>query len=306
MSKKIIGVDLRCLPADGSDGAGVAHAARALCEHLSKFDVRSSMFDLRFYVTEGASWEIGDVVKLKDATGRSLRNAMMDKSCDLLFVPGGSIAPALNVPTIPWVHDLIIFEHPEFFDQSWSQRHITTYLFKKGLKRASAILAVSEYTKSQIVKLLKIDSRKIVVTHEGGDSVLGEIPITKYQIRRAEAKQFCENELGLTRDFVLCLGTMEPRKNVAMLMRAWKEAKRKSANAPDLVVAGANGWKFEDVEEGIKNLTAIESQFFYRYKSLTEDQKRTLLFAATMVMVPSLDEGLGLLHLRQCRLVRRL
>jgi len=307
MSKKIVGVDLRCLPADGSDGAGVAHAARALCERLaSNVKCQTSNVGLRFYVPKGASWDLGEIVSLPDATGGSLRKALRDKSCDLLFVPGGSIAPALNVPTIPWVHDLIIFEHPEFFDQSWLQRRITTYLFKKGLKRAPAILAVSEYTKSQIVKLLKIDSRKIIVTYEGGDTSITnhqpttqklrglKLPITNY---KKEAKQFCERELGLTRDFVLCLGTVEPRKNVAMLMRAWKTAKRKSANAPDLVVAGANGWKFEDVEEEIKNLTAIESQFFHRYKSLTEDQKRTLLLAATMVMVPSLDEGFGLVAL---------
>jgi alpha-1,3-rhamnosyl/mannosyltransferase len=221
---------------------------------------------------------------------------MMDKSCDLLFVPGGSIAPALNVPAVPWVHDLIIFEHPEWFNQSWLQRKITTHLFAKGLKRAPEILAVSEYTKSQIAKLLNIDLGKIVVTNEGGDSTITnyELPITNY---KKEAKEFCENELGLTRDFVLCLGTVEPRKNIAMLIRAWKRARQRNPSASDLVVAGANGWKFADVEEEIKNLTATENQFFHRYKSVTEDQKRTLILGASMVVVPSLDEGFGLVAL---------
>ncbi len=309
MKNKVIGVDLRCLPRDGSAGAGVAHASRALCEALtSNVERRTSNVDMRFYVPEGADWQVGDVVKLKDATGGSLRKAFKDKPCDLLFVPGGSIAPAVNMPTIPWVHDLIIFEHPEWFNQPWWQRRMTTYLFSKGLRRAPAILAVSEYTKSQIVKLLKIDPEKIVVTYEGGDSTLRvnnkEQTTTLYELRgsrlinnKVGAKEFCERELGLGRGFVLCLGTVEPRKNVGMLIRAWKKARQKSAQAPDLVVAGTNGWKFEDVEAQIKSLNATEDQFFHRYRSVTEEQKRILLLAADLVVVPSLDEGFGLVAL---------
>jgi glycosyltransferase involved in cell wall biosynthesis len=294
--KKIIGVDLRCLPANGTDGAGVAHAARALCKQFLNYENRTNNIDFRFYVPEGARWEVGDVVRLVDTTGKSLRKVMQYKPCDLLFVPGGSIAPAIKVPAIPWVHDLIIFEYPEWFDQSWLQRKITTYLFAKGLRNAPIIFAVSQYTKIQMIKLLGIDESKIIVTGEGGDAT-----IKNYELRiknaKQEAKEFCTKELGLERQFVLCLGTVEPRKNVAMLIRAWKKAKQKSASAPDLVVAGANGWKYEDVEAEIKNLSASEDQFFYRYKSVTDDQKRTLILAADMVCAPSLDEGFGLVAL---------
>lgn len=294
MKNKVIGVDLRCLPRDGSAGAGVAHAARSLCEQLAKYEIRNSQFVFRFYVPEGVDWLVGDTVKLKDVTGGSLRKALKDKPCDLLFVPGGSIAPALKVPAIPWVHDLIIFEHQEWFNQPWWQRRMTTYLFSKGLRRAPAILAVSEYTKSKIVKLLKIDPEKIVVTYEGGDSTLRVNNKEQLINNKARARDFCERELGLGRGFVLCLGTVEPRKNVGMLIRAWKKARQKSAQAPDLVVAGANGWKYEDVEMQIKSLNATEDQFFHRYRSVTEEQKRILLLAANLVAAPSLDEGYGL------------
>ena len=125
---KIIGVDLRCLPQNGLAGAGVAHASRALCEELAL------KVKLRFYIPKEVDWQVGDIVRLKDATGGSLRRTLKENPCDLLFVPGGSIAPALNIPAVPWVHDLIIFEHPEWFNQPWWQRLITTYLFKKGLK----------------------------------------------------------------------------------------------------------------------------------------------------------------------------
>ncbi len=294
MTKKVIGVDLRCLPRDGSAGAGVAHAARALVGAIaSNVERKTSNVCFRYYVPEGSEWGSGDVQRLEDATGRSLRGALGEKPCDLLFVPGGSVAPAIKVPAIPWVHDLIIFEHPEWFNQTWMQRKITTHLFTKGLKRAPVILAVSEYTKSKIVQLLGIEGDKIVVTREGGDDLITDYRLPITDLRR-EASEFCERELGLSREFVLCLGTVEPRKNVAMLIRAWKLAKQKNAQAPDLVVAGANGWKYEDVEAEIKLLSATEEQFFYRYRAVTDEQKRTLLLGASMVAVPSLDEGFGL------------
>ena len=297
MSRKIIGVDLRCLPQDGSVGAGVAHAARAICDTLlSQLLHSTSHVELKFYVPEGADWKTGDIVRLEDTTGRSLRSALKEKPCDLLFVPGGSVAPAIQVPTIPWVHDLIIFEHPEWFNQRLWQRMITTHLFKKGLKRAPIILAVSEYTKSKIVQLLGIDESKIIVSGEGGDNSITDYQLPIIDLKK-EAKSFCEKELKLNRDFVLCLGTVEPRKNVAMLIRAWKKAKQKMVKVPDLVVAGLNGWKFEDVEAEIKLLTACEDQFFHRFRAVTNEQKQTLLLAAGLVAVPSLDEGFGLVAL---------
>lgn len=295
--QKIIGVDLRCLPRDGSAGAGVAHAARALVAAIaSNVERKMSNVCFRYYVPEGADWKLGELVNLSNATGKALRNALKEKPCDLLFVPGGSVAPAIKIPAVPWVHDLIIFEHPEWFNQSWWQRKITTGLFTKGLRKAPVIFAVSEYTKSQIVKLLGISEDKIVVTGEGGDDTIADYRLTITNLRRG-AGEFCEGELGLDREFVLCLGTVEPRKNIAMLIRAWKAAKRKSAQAPDLVVAGANGWKFEDVEAEIKQLTATEDQFFHRFRAVTDEQRRTLLLGASLVAVPSLDEGFGLVAL---------
>ena len=293
---KIIGVDLRCLPQDGSDGAGVAHAARALCEELSLLEtLDSSGLRLRYYVPEGASWDVGDCVTLKDVTGGSLQGAMVEKPCDLLFVPGGSVAPAIKIPVMPWVHDLIIFDHPEWFNQKWLQRKITTYLFTKGLRKAPIIFAVSEYTKKSITRILNIPSEKIIVTGEGGDDSFGKIENLK--IKKEEVKSFCHQELGLARPFVLLLGTVEPRKNIVMFIRAWKRARQESVNVPDLVVAGANGWKFDDVEEEIKKLKGSEEKFFHRFRNVTDEQKRTLLLGADMVAVPSLDEGFGLVAL---------
>ncbi|MBU2566093.1 glycosyltransferase family 4 protein [Patescibacteria group bacterium] len=292
---KIVGVDLRCLPQDGSDGAGVAHAARELCLHMQRI-AHDKVLDveIKFYVPKGGKWSEGKIIWLDDATGKSLRGGLKENPCDILFVPSGSIPPAIKIPVVPWVHDLIIFDHPEWFNQTWLQSKITTHLFAKGLRKAPVIFAVSEYTKKSITRILNIPAEKIIVTGEGGDGLINSQQLTK---NKEIAKDFCEKELELGKKFFLCLGTVEPRKNVVMLIRAWKKAKQEFAQVPDLVIAGANGWKFDNVEEEIKKLKGSEEKFFYRFRSVTDEQKRTLLLGADMVAVPSLDEGFGLVAL---------
>ena len=90
----IVGLDLRCLPSDGSDGAGVAHAARQLCARL----VNSETFHWIVYLPDGARppWtplELSSIEKrehgsvtvefLKDESGKSLRQALLKRPCDL-------------------------------------------------------------------------------------------------------------------------------------------------------------------------------------------------------------------------------
>ena len=143
-----LGLDLRCLPTDGSEGAGVAHAARSLCSRLCE---RKDIEWLAF-VPKGTKWEASKKINLENTDGASLRRALAFSPCDLLFVPSGAIARGLNIPAVPWVHDLIIFEHPEWFPQSWFKRQMTTRLFLRGIKSAPIVFCVSEYTKKAIIK----------------------------------------------------------------------------------------------------------------------------------------------------------
>jgi len=287
---KTIGLDLRCLPIDGSEGSGVAHAVRELCSALTK---REDFFWIA-YVPKGAIWSSGEMIELKDDGGYDLRKALKYKPCDLLFVPHGAVAPFIDIQCVPWVHDLIIFEHPEWFPQSWFKRVLTTRLFLNGIQRAPLVFAVSEYTKTKILKIAKLDNNKIIVTGEGGDSELASLNNEQLTIKKNEAKDFCKTFFGLNGSFVLCLSTVEPRKNIGMLIRAWKKA-RSEHNLPlDLVIAGRDGWNCKDVMKEINNLNPVDSQMFHRLSNVTDFQRRQLLLAAQLVVLPSLDEGFGL------------
>src|SRR5574340_705390 len=97
-----VGLDLRCLPSNGSEGAGVAHAARALCSRL----VKDQSLEWIAYVVNGTDWQDGRRCELPDRSSKSLRRALKDHPCDVLFVPSGAVSLGLGVPAIPWVHDL--------------------------------------------------------------------------------------------------------------------------------------------------------------------------------------------------------
>jgi len=160
----ILGIDLRCLPSDGSEGAGIAHAARAITRAI--LEVAPKDWTINLYLPRGASMNNGTryevrgtqvpsylvprTISLTGSRRSDLIPALHTSPCDLLFVPSGAIPLNLPVPAIPWVHDLDIFDHPEWFPQSWFMRMRTTWMFRRGLQKAPMVFAVSEYTRRQI------------------------------------------------------------------------------------------------------------------------------------------------------------
>lgn len=297
---KTVGIDLRCLPQDGTPGAGVAHAAREISRALVSSPASGVQWVL--YIPRGASWE-GEadssvrVVELASASGSALRAAVRQVPCDTLFVPSGAVAPGLAVPTVPLVHDVAIFGHPEWFNESVLRRTVTTTLFRRGIMRAKRILSVSQHTKDDLVRLFKIDPSIISVTHEGGDTVLATLHGETLHDAKQRAKLRLA-ERGVTQSFILALGTVEPRKNLPVLIEAWKRLASLSDRPVDLVIAGRDGWKLGPIVFAIKNAYASEGgSRIHRVHAISDDDRRELLLAADIVAVPSLHEGFGLVAL---------
>ncbi len=269
----------------------MAHAASALCQML----VRDHSVEWCAYVPSGSKWSACKRIELADASGEALRRRIKQYPCDLLFVPGGSVAPGISTPTVPWIHDLMIFEHPEWFPQGWIKRRMTSSLFLRGIRQASSVLAVSEHTKKMICRYTEIPQAKVTVTGEGGDGWLADRTEEEIRFIRERARMDCRSRWGIARPFILCLGTVEPRKNIAMLIRAWKQGVPKHGSV--LVVAGSDGWKFRDVEEEMERIPIRLRKYYFRIRRLTDPQRLLLLTSATMVTVPSLGEGFGLVAL---------
>lgn len=221
-----------------------------------------------------------NVVELSDVRRGSLVRALKDHPCDVLFVPSGAVPVGLPVPAIPWVHDVDIFSHPEWFPQSFLKRKLTTRMFLRGIRHAPMAFTVSAYTKRELLKLVSYPKEKIIVTGEGGDPALASW-------NRNGARERLLSS-GIKRPFVLMLGTVEPRKNIPFIAEMWPKL---ALDDCDLVIAGKDGWKRGPINEAIKRAGAI------RLRDVDETKKCDLLVSASLVVAPSLSEGFGLVPL---------
>jgi len=214
-----IGVDLRHVPEPGDPGAGVEHASIELTEALEKHASEYGIEIVRLTSPKRA-WAFREAVK----------------NVDVLFVPSGSVPPFMPVPCYPWVHDVAIFEHPEWFEQSLVRRWITTKLFEWGVRHAPHVFAISEDTKKELINATGVQADRITVTYQG--------------IRPISP--------GDKRPYALILGSINPRKHIDFIKDLWLEVQSHVPNA-QLVVAGQPLMQFDDAQrdEFVRHATVL-------------------------------------------------
>lgn len=151
-------------------------------------------------------------------------------------------------------------------------------------RRASMIIAPSEWTKNEIIKYLGIRPEKIRVIYEAAREKMGPLPLSACQ-RVIERHQ-------IRRPYLLYVGTIEPRKNLLTLIRAYDELLKTSSHRPQLVLCGGRGWLEGDV---FKLVEELRLQDQVRFTGYIEDAELPALYSAAEVFIyPSLYEGFGL------------
>jgi len=222
---------------------------------------------------------------------------------DLLHAPANALPLFYHKPAVITVHDLAIYDHPEWFRAqyqgalSFPERVVMPY----SVKKARRIIAVSNQTKKDLVRIFKLKAAKIDVVYEGAESpgAPGSDDRTEQVLAglRVSRRRYC-----------LYLGNIEPRKNVAAAVRGFA---RLVSKAPakyrdlDLIIAGRRGWKyaadFQAIEEGNAVITAaataagLEPREQIRYVGyLAREDKATVIGNAAAFVFPSLYEGFGL------------
>lgn len=179
------------------------------------------------------------------------------------------------------VHDIAHLEHPE-----WFPRHIAMWyrlLVPRLVHRVKCIIAVSEFTKARLVEITGVSAEKVVVIPNGVD--------VRFYPRSAEEVDTVRDALGIpTRNYVLCLGTLEPRKNLYRLLRAWAATCHKLPDDVWLVVTGAKGKTllFRDV-----TLNSLPPRVFPT-GYVPDDYLPALYSGALAFIYVSIYEGFGL------------
>ncbi len=192
------------------------------------------------------------------------------------------LPPLRRARTVFTLHDLIFKFFPEYHLPL--NRAFLGLMLPRFLRRADAIIAVSECTKRDAIRLYHLPPEKITVIYEGVDPALRPVE-DKNLIEQARARYAHDQP------FVLYLGTIEPRKNLIALIDAVR-ALRARGLPHRLLIAGRKGWLYQATFDHVTRTGMSEAVVFLDY---VPDAELPALFAACDAFVfPSLYEGFGL------------
>jgi glycosyltransferase involved in cell wall biosynthesis len=212
----------------------------------------------------------------------SVRAALKKYKIDLYFSPDHLGCLRTKVPTIITIHDLAYRHYPQFVDKlhSWHYARYTP-LFAQKAKR---IIAVSEFTKQDIVRELKIDPAKIDIVYNGAHEEYK--PLTQEECHAVKEKYTGGEE------YFLFTSALHPRKNLINLLKAFVLFKRRQRSRLKLVIVGRMAWKYEEIEK-VKRLMPFKEDVIWT--GYLDVKKLAQITGAAYAMVyPSLFEGFGI------------
>ncbi|MDA1060239.1 MAG: glycosyltransferase family 1 protein [bacterium] len=205
--------------------------------------------------------------------------------------------PHFNVPIFyrrPYtvtIHDLTLSLFPGRKMTKWYHRLAYYLTIKNATKKAKKIIAVSQNTKDDIVKLLKRDPDKIEVIHHG---INPDFTIVK----DAHVLEKTLHKYHIKKEFLLYTGVWRDHKNLPRLIHAFKKLKEKNYNL-QLVITGKADPNYPEVKNTVKKLD-IEGDVIF--PGLVEEKELIHLYNAAHIFVfPSLYEGFGLPPLEAMR-----
>ncbi|WP_172197880.1 glycosyltransferase family 1 protein [Campylobacter sp. RM16188] len=178
------------------------------------------------------------------------------------------------------IHDLAFIKHKEFHPKD--RIEFFDKFFVKNISKADKIITVSNFIKKEIVATLEIDSKDVEVIYNGYDENV-------FYKRDKIAQTSLKDELDLKKEFILFVGSIEPRKNLKTLIKSYNLLDEDLQNKFDLVIVGAKGWENSEIHNLIKQNSNIK---FLGY--IDDESLATLYSAATVFVYPSVYEGFGI------------
>ena len=180
------------------------------------------------------------------------------------------------------IHDLSFLHYPQFLTAE--SRQYYSDQIQAAVKTADHILTISAASKQDIIHMLGVAPEKITVQVLGADDNF--VPQSEENIDRVR------RELELPAEYILFLGTFEPRKNVNGLLEAYRLLVGDLPDAPSLVLAGNRGWLFDDTMRKINSMK-LHNRILFR-EAVPQHMLPALFSGAIVHTMPSFYEGFGL------------
>ncbi len=205
-------------------------------------------------------------------------------SLDLIHSPD-FIPPLHNrIPAVCTVHDLAFLLYPNLVTSDSARYYGQIEL---AIRRANRIIAVSDSTRSDLVKLLGAPESKIDVIYEAAD------PIYRPIDRQSAHQSLTSAGIFVPDRFILFVGTIEPRKNLGTLLRAYARLRASYSVDTPLVLAGSPGWLSQDIGELVAML-GLDDNVIFTGQIPHNEHLCALYNLATMLVHPAYYEGFGL------------
>ncbi|MGD8998489.1 MAG: glycosyltransferase family 1 protein [Anaerolineae bacterium] len=202
---------------------------------------------------------------------------------DALFVPAHVLPSIHPCPSLVTIHDLGYLHFPK--SHPWQQRLYLDLSTRWNAQTATHLLADSQATKVDLVTRYGVAASKITVAYPGVDRSLGPV-------HDDAAIQAAKARYGISGDYFLYMGTLQPRKNLSRLLEAFAEfATRHASPKIQLVLAGKRGWLYTDLFKRVGPRGLEGRVRFPGY--VAEEDKAALLSGALAFLFPSLHEGFG-------------
>lgn len=188
---------------------------------------------------------------------------------------------ALRLVTI---HDLSFLRVPETHTERTVE--VQTRLLNQCVREADALIAVSDHCKRELVELMDVSPDRIHVVRNG-------VHLEEFESHFDEtAHAALKSRIGLTRDYFIQLGTLEPRKNIERLIQAYDRVRDERGRIPQLLLVGKLGWKSDRIVDAIRSSQGDGDIVHAGY--LKREEAVLLLRGARACLYPSLYEGFGL------------
>jgi glycosyltransferase involved in cell wall biosynthesis len=202
---------------------------------------------------------------------------------DIFFSPAHyapRICPTKSVVTI---HDLAYLTHPEEFKKS-DQRQLSAWT-KYSVKQAEKIIAVSQNTQKDLIRFYHLPKEKITVVYNGFDQHRFRPNLAKGSLKKIQKKY------QVNSDYLVYLGTLQPRKNVESLIKALPEIVNQNPEIK-LVIIGKKGWLYSTIFSLVESLKLEKEVIFTDF--VPDDEVPFLIAGAKVFILPSLYEGFGI------------
>jgi len=289
-----IGIDAHAI---GAQQGGNETYIRNLIKSLAEVDGENRYTIYLANARAAALWRDGFANQFKNFTVRLLppptplvrvpvflAYELLRRPVDVLHVQY-TAPPFCRVPVVVTIHDLA-FEHlPETFTRRGSfQLKLTV---RRTAKKAARIATVSEYSRQDLLRTYHLPPEKVAVTYNGIEPHF--TPQPKSPGEAGEIRQ----RFGIARDFLLAVGSLQPRKNLVRLIRAYAKLRNENENfTRQLVIVGRKLWLADEIFAEVKKQRWAEDVILTGY--VADEDLPALYRSASAFVYPSLFEGFGL------------